>query len=234
MSIGPGEDFLAAQPGQRLAVAHAPMRGQQTRQGGTPSQAARADAQGLIHVQPGVAGRAADQAGFPGGPAPCAAEISIGPTEMSWTVSFGSALRLRVPRCSARRRARDDPPGRPRQPLCRPTSTPIHFSPRVPGIAPDFAVGHLPKRRKWLSAQARIFWIDSSGRAAGLRTPRGGRSAEHCPLSASSLPTSRGCARTRGRARGRSVHASRQPRRESGQWQARPRGMPAGVVFFCA
>jgi hypothetical protein len=152
VGIRPGQDLLDGQLRQVCGVEHAPPLGQQQGQGRAARQAALPVAQGHVHRHPGFPQRRGHWAAARVGPA---AVVVVGPGQHLASASAGRPLRLRTPLRAASRRAREEPPGRPRAPECRASLTADQVSPPLPGMRPDLRVGHAPVALCWSSAQAR-------------------------------------------------------------------------------
>ncbi len=89
--------------------------------------------------------------------------------------------------------ASDDRPGSPLSPSLRATLMAPQVSPEASGMQPDRWVGHMPVRRKWASAQARMRFSVSAGRLPRFRAPRfrASNSARDCTRGRPQRPSSR-------------------------------------------
>jgi hypothetical protein len=72
----------------------------------------------------------------------------------------------------AKRRASEEPPGKPRAPCRRAASTALHVSPGAFTIGPESSFGHRSVRRWCASAHSRTCATVYGGSALRLRTPR--------------------------------------------------------------
>ena len=79
---------------------------------------------------------------------------------------------MRAPRCSASRRASDEPPGRQRLPLARALLIAFQFSPSAQRIGPESSTGHAPVafslKRDYAEYQA-SYQIDNGVFTAGRK-----------------------------------------------------------------
>ena len=87
-------------------------------------------------------------------------------------VNSGEGGRSFLPRCSARNRGRDEPPGSPRPPVTSAAWTEFHVSSGDSRIGPESSLGHRPSRAKNASAQPRICEGSSGGACDDILTPR--------------------------------------------------------------